>query len=385
MIHDDAYDLYVYDISYFSGKFEAYLRYKDIPFRRHEPSWRTIAGIIHPATGLMKLPVVKTPDGQWLQDSSPMIQWFESKHPSYGVLPDDPYQRFFGLLLEDYADEWMWRPALYFRWAFDKDAQLYAQRFVEDFLWDWPLPNPIVKRLALARQKIHYMRGDGIRPETHAHIESIYVNTLKHLEAILSQTPYLMGERPTIADFGFFASMFKHFSLDPTPARMMREQAPGVYEWVARLWNAKGPDFIGATLQSPGTLPLSWEGLLRDIGNHYLPYLHANAIAFKQERRHFDLSLDGVLYKRLPVVPYRVWCREQLQHAFLALDPATQATAQHTLIQHGCWEHLFLNGTITSNYMSERQHPAVCVPHQLTPQEYALGFLLGTSWHTITD
>ena len=26
------YDLYIFDISYFSGKMEAYLRYKEIPF-----------------------------------------------------------------------------------------------------------------------------------------------------------------------------------------------------------------------------------------------------------------------------------------------------------------------------------------------------------------
>jgi len=33
--------------------------------------------------------------------------------------------------------------------------------------------------------------------------------------------------------------MFRHFGIDPTPSRIMRNTAPAVYEWVARMWNAR--------------------------------------------------------------------------------------------------------------------------------------------------
>ena len=33
--------------------------------------------------------------------------------------------------------------------------------------------------------------------------------------------------------------MLRHFGQDPTPAEIMRSRAPGVYEWVARMWNLR--------------------------------------------------------------------------------------------------------------------------------------------------
>ena len=50
--------LYVFDISYLSGKMEAYLRYKELPYERVEPGWNELASTIHRETGLMKLPVI---------------------------------------------------------------------------------------------------------------------------------------------------------------------------------------------------------------------------------------------------------------------------------------------------------------------------------------
>lgn len=100
-----SYRLYVFDISYFSGKMEAYLRYKGIPFERVEPSWGQIARTIYSETGHMKLPALQAPDGSWLRDTTPLIEWLEARHPEPPVPPADPAMRFLAHLLEDYADE----------------------------------------------------------------------------------------------------------------------------------------------------------------------------------------------------------------------------------------------------------------------------------------
>ena len=44
-------------------------------------------------TGLMKVPFVQAPDGRWLQDSTPMILWFEQRYPEHSILPEDPNLR----------------------------------------------------------------------------------------------------------------------------------------------------------------------------------------------------------------------------------------------------------------------------------------------------
>jgi glutathione S-transferase len=97
-----------------------------------------------------------------------------------------------------------------------------------------------------------YLRGEGITPENRADVERHYADELADLEAILRRRPFLFGDRPSLADFGYFASMFRHFGIDPTPSRIMRNTAPAVYEWVARMWNARAAT-LGAWpgLQAP--------------------------------------------------------------------------------------------------------------------------------------
>jgi glutathione S-transferase len=358
----DGYRVYLMDISYFSGKLEAYLRYKEIPHQRVEASWGFVCGEILRQTGVAKVPVLRTPDGLWLQDTTPIIDWLEARHPEAPVLPDDPYQAFFCRLLEDYADEWLWRPALHYRWSYPRDARLLSRRIAAEVLRGFPVPLPQWLHAAYvrARQRREYVRGDGITEATREHVEGVYLTTLDRLERLLSQRPYLLGGRPSLADFGFFASMFRHFSLDPTPSRIMRERAPGVYAWVARLWNARRSRVDGSWCE-PGTIPDVWRELITDAGGGYLEYLHANAVAWREGRRRMDVELQGVRYRNLPVVHYRVWCRERLQEHLEALPEDAGARVRETLDHEGALGPLLRDGRIPSR-LHAHTTPPVCKP-----------------------
>jgi len=84
------YTLYKADVSYFSGKLEAYMRYKSIPHEAVEVDLRVFNGQIYPSTGARKVPAVRTADGQWLFDTTPTIAWFEERYGACPVVPDDP-------------------------------------------------------------------------------------------------------------------------------------------------------------------------------------------------------------------------------------------------------------------------------------------------------
>jgi glutathione S-transferase len=371
-------NVYLFDISYFSGKFEGYLRYKQIPHRRIELSWTSFGTKILRNTGLMKVPVVELPDGTWLQDSTPMIDYFEARHPEGSIIPGDPYQAFFSRLLEDYADEYLWRPALHYRWSYPVDAHHLGDRFSREFMADGPLPRGMTARLARSRQLREYVRGDGVTARTRPHVESVYLETLARLEAIFQVQPYLLGGRPSLADFGFFASMFRHFSLDPTPAKIMRNHAPGVYEWVARLWNARHSRAQG-DWAPPGTVPVGWGPILDDIGSAYLPYLHDNAVAYGEGKRRFDAKIQGVPYENLPVVQYRVWCRERLQQHFSAVPDPAKPAVQATLEQHGCWEPLHRGGVMES-HLHDGGEPPLCRPKPLSARDAWKFKTFGRAW-----
>jgi glutathione S-transferase len=330
--------VYGSEISYFTGKLEGYLRYKEIPYERVAMTRRYWERVIPRATGVAQMPAVELPDGRWLTDTTPIIDWLETHWPEPAVMPTDPLQAFVSRLLEDYADEWLWRPALHYRWSYRGDALLLSRRIVDEMFVDLPLPGALKRLFIRLRQQRRYVRGDGVTERTRSHVESVYLKTLAHLEAILATRPFLLGELPTLADFGFFGSMFRHFGLDPTPSAIMRARSPGVWAWVARMWNARASHTRGALSEG---IPTEWGPILDEIGSAYLPYLCGNAEAWKAKQRRFDVAIQGASYEALPTSQYRVWCLERLRMHFNALAEAPRRAARALLERHGSWEPLW--------------------------------------------
>lgn len=335
----DASPLVVYgsEISYFTGKLEGYLRYKEIPYRRVPTTPRLWNRVLPRRTGARQMPAVELPDGRWMTDTTPMIEWLETRHPGSPVIPSDPLAAFACRLVEDHADEWLWRPALHYRWSHRRDAWLLSDRIREELL-PLPLPAGLLRAALRRRQRTRYVRGDGVTEETRGHVEGVYRRALDQLEPVLASRPFLLGERPCLADFGFFASMFRHFSLDPTPAALMLERAPAVHAWVARMWAARASRTRGAWLAG---VPEDWGPILDEIGSGYLPYLSANARALADGRPRFDVELQGTRYRDLPTSPYRVWCLERLRAHHAALPAPVADQARRLLERHGAWTPLF--------------------------------------------
>ena len=78
---EEDFKLYTMDLSYFSGKLEMYLRYKEISFQRIEPHAEEFDTILHKNTGTEQLPQLydcrlsTSHDKRWLRDTTPMIEY----------------------------------------------------------------------------------------------------------------------------------------------------------------------------------------------------------------------------------------------------------------------------------------------------------------------
>src|SRR5204863_530828 len=70
------------------------------------------------------VPAVETPAGEFMWDSTAMIHHLELRFPEPAVLPPGPVQRFLCYVVEDAADEWLYRPAVGTRWYFPENAAL---------------------------------------------------------------------------------------------------------------------------------------------------------------------------------------------------------------------------------------------------------------------
>ena len=315
---DDVAPLKVYGlkVSYFTGKLEAYLRYKRIPYDFVPMTAHDFTHKGRLKTGAMQMPMVELPDGRWITDTTPIIEWLESQYCESSIIPDDPLCAFVARLIEDYADEWLWRPAMAYRWIHDQDAHLLSHQISSVMGRDISVPAVLKRWNVRRRQYKNFVLRDGFNEVTSEHIKNTYIRLLDNLEGPLSTRDFVMGDRLTLADIGLMGPLFRHFAMDPTPAEIMRERAPNVMAWVYRVWAANTRK--GAPL--PTEIPEDLQPLLREIGETHLVALNANARAWISGDSYYDVDIQGVPYTRLQTSVYRAWCLEKLQAEYERLE-----------------------------------------------------------------
>ena len=343
--------VYGVSVSYYTGKLEAYLRYKGLSYDMESPFGQ--AKEILPHTGAIQVPMVQRDDGRWMSDSTPIIAAFEEEFPSSPVMPEDPVVRFIALLIEDYADEWLWRPAMHYRWSYDHDRALLSRILVDEITQHLKAPRWLKLRTIRNRQHNSFVRDDGVTASTWDHVEGSYMAALRSMSVMLKTRPFLLGDSPSIADFGFMGPMLRHFGQDPTPAEIMRNVAPEVYAWVARVWNTIGD---GSADVMP-TVPDDAQLLLEEISQTHLVQLKHNAQSFMAQAKQFDMTVQGCRYQNLPVSRYRVYCLERLREEFASLSDVEQEAVKDLLAYPDAQILWDLEFELQSGYDVERLAP----------------------------
>ena len=347
------FKLYTMDLSYFSGKMEMYLRYKQISFQRIEPNAREFETILSANTRSEQLPqLYDCREGtenskRWLRDTSPMIKYLENEYKNYSVLPECEVQRFFQFLFEDYADEYLWRHAMFMRWEPSFDRKVMGERFHYEFAMNaqlrWKIiPNFMRPSLLSLRQWLFSSYGeDCTTDEKKDVVVDYYYNLLQILEEILQEQPYLFGNKPTLIDFAFSGPFFRHFFSDFTPRKIMQQKAPAVHEWIARLWNAKGSKFEGISDNFPikGHLPKNWNKLLQLLQN-YLHYSQLNVCAYLDGIDYFEFCDGGEIFN-VPVVHYRAWSYVDVQKQYLACSNDAKLKIKQIMNNNGLSNYFF--------------------------------------------
>lgn len=302
-------------VSYYTGKLEAYLRYKGIPYTTQGMPYDK-AKMLREKVGVVQMPIVDREDGRWMSDTTPILFELEKEQPEPSILPTDPVVNFIARLIEDYGDEWLWRSAMHYRWSYPYSRELLSNILVDEITVPVRLPRYFIRRRIRQRQVQSYTTNDGVNAATWDHVEQGYFNALDAMSAVLEHRPFLLGTHPSLADFGMMAPMFRHFSQDPDPAEIMRNRAPLVYEWVARMWHAKSqPNGAFVPEIDDHLAPL-----LKEICATHLVQLAANATAYSVAAKSFEMTVQGCTYTNMPVSRYRVYCLECLREAFAALN-----------------------------------------------------------------
>ncbi len=230
------YILYGADHSLYTGKVRAYLRYKGLNWEERAATREVYKSLIIPRVGAPIVPVLETAAGEYIQDSTDIIDFLETRHRQRPVYPATPVQRLVALLLELYGDEWLLIPAMHYRWSV-----LEQQRdFILGEFGRLSAPDASrAEQIAIGEHTSRVFAGMvpalGITAHTIPGIEEAYLAFLDQFDRHLARHDFLLGSCPGIGDYGFMGPLYAHLGRDPVPLALMRKRAPRVHAWVQRM------------------------------------------------------------------------------------------------------------------------------------------------------
>ena len=136
----DYFRVYGLTRSYFTRKVTGYLDYTDRAWRL-EPGGREHAQAA--AAGWNGgIPVVVDPDDVPTWDSTAIIEHLDTVTPAErSVLPDDPTLRFLVHVIDDFSDEWFYRPAVGSRWSYPDNTVTGGWQITEEISASVAIPS----------------------------------------------------------------------------------------------------------------------------------------------------------------------------------------------------------------------------------------------------
>jgi glutathione S-transferase len=343
----DAYTLYGWHLSYFTGKAWCYLRYKQTPFVLKAVNMYTLTQRIPRKTGAAVMPVLVTPAGEWINDTSLIIDHIEAQTPDRPVHPATPVQRFASYLLEAWGDEWWVPMAMHTRWTYPENYALFEREAGRALLPGFPglVQRRVVKVVATRlRGMLHTV---GVRPEQHALMDAWMADMLDLLNAHFGQHRFLLGDSPTLGDFGLVGTLYGHLGRDPWPARELVAPRPQLRAWIDRMADPD-PDAGGlpALLANDG-VPLTLLPVFRAIAREFVPLLEGINAQVKAKLvghapgKLLPRSLDDVEVPMGPgsfrrkALPYTLWMAQRALDVYRAMNAAEQAQVRAWLASVG--------------------------------------------------
>ncbi len=291
-----VYRIFGVELSPYSVKVRSYFRYKGVP---HEWIVRTPAtqAEFQKYAKLPLVPLVVTPQGEGIQDSTPILERFEEEHPAASIHPREPAAAFVSALLEEFGDEWGNKWMFHYRWRREEDQLSGAARLAE-VMAPPGLDAEQLRGIAqgIRERMVGRVGFVGSSDQTAPQIEASFEASVAILERHLALRPYLFGGRPAFGDFGLWGQLYQ-CSTDPTCGRILRERAKSVLAWIERMLEPRSEgDFeslasLGATL-----FPL----LESQVGALFLPWSDANARAIAAGEEEFRCVLAGRVWTQKP-------------------------------------------------------------------------------------
>ena len=268
-------------------------------------------------------------------DSTPIIRRLELEHTGRSVLPSDPVVAFLDYLLEEYADEWLTKSVMHFRWHHAEDIEKAGK--ILPLALDTQLAPEAAALFTkmFAKRQTGRLHVVGSNEATKEVIESSYVRFLKLFSAHLEGSAFLMGGRPGASDFAVFGQLTQLTQFDPTPMALALEHGPRVFAWVEHAEDLSGAACVENDWVRRDSIPETLLALLEEMGRVYVPVMLANEHALNEGHDKVQSVVDGTTWVQDPF-PYQRKCLAWARDEYRKLSSSDRTAVDGLLDGTGC-------------------------------------------------
>ena len=280
-----------------------------------------------------------------------IIDHFEKQSHISSALPETPKQKIVSLLFDVMGLEGLMRPAMHYRWNYREENDYFLEQGFSTLFH--PRDGDPKARLKVFMDELWQACRDlGATQETSSAVESAYEELLVLLNKHFSIYPYLLGGKPSIADFGLIAPFYGHLSRDPYPSMLMKKSAFHVFRWTERM-NRSESDMgeyptMSETFIENDHIPETLKAILSKIGEDFVPESLAvaefinrwiesnNPVAgeplVKRNLGMIEFDFRGVKV-RAPSQPWRFFLLARMQKAYAELTASDQQSVKELLTE----------------------------------------------------
>ncbi|MEZ5937783.1 MAG: glutathione S-transferase family protein [Hyphomonadaceae bacterium] len=291
-----GYRLFGSESSAYSTKLRTFLTYKGVEFA-WTPRTQDTEDELQSLARFPTLPVLVTPGGFAVHDTTPLIEALEADSPEPSATPSDPALGFLSCVLEEYADSWLTKAVNHYRWTRKKDQRAAAQRAIEEYCTrEAPQDRKAAEDVAIDRMTAE-MKRVGLEGEFGAAVEKSFKRFVKLLDAHLQKHAFLFGGQPTIADFAVGAQLAQTLR-DPTPAKILEKDGAAIVKWCEALAEAKpaGP------FEDLDALRDTLEPIFRDeLAAAFLPWAAENLETSLAGGESFEVTIGKDAFTLAPL------------------------------------------------------------------------------------
>jgi glutathione S-transferase len=322
----EPYLIYGVDNSFYTLKTVGAFRASGVPFTYQYKSL-AVRAEVEQASGYKLMPVVQTPAGTWQTDSTPILLALDASLGGNQLLPDDPVLVILGRMLDDWIDEWLVRPAVFWRSNNPDDRDFVARVAACNLMGLSPQQSLIdeqeKKMLGLAGRLTDFFARIGTinraMPEHEAEIMQLLDETCRLLSDHFRFFPFLLGTRPSLPDFAFYGCLHAHLLFEPGPTAYLSQVWPEIVAYHDRIHVAVLGQGEWMNVQH---LPDTLKSLLQFIASDFHGFLAANKLAVERGQ-----EMATWADKQMTARKYTERCRLDIVTLFTDLPPADRDRA----------------------------------------------------------